>query len=388
MTSLLGRLLRLFPNSVPLEALFTETVARLFETKPGLCIGWLEETGLLSLTSAAKVDDRHVRISSQRSFASLEHHDTSSRPDLLIEVYRSLGEDSKDGGSSVDVVMVECKIGSAEGPEQLRRYAEHLDKMAGFSGKTLLYVTRAYDPKNRDKILAGLNDNVRFEQLRWHDFYRFLQTVEKDTLVEEVMAFMEEQGMARSYCFSATDLVVLSGLPRGFEILDETLGGEVKAELESFAGHRSLRESHSLNEVRWFRRYLTRAQLHGLDLFCDVGYQMGKVEESAPASILHIPADGYPAAFVGLEAQPGAVGREVSVAAMKRITLNENWDPYNLDNPSGWAGVRHVRSFTSLLAEEDHVAAVKRFFVESIRQLKEELTAFKKEHPDLIWDEG
>jgi hypothetical protein len=73
---------------------------------------------------------------------------------------------------------------------------------------------------------------------------------------------------------------------------------------------------------------------------------------------------------------------------MKRIALNEDWEPYNLDNLSGWAGVRHVRSLTSLLAEEDHVAAVKRFFVESIRQLKEELTAFKKEHPELPWAEG
>jgi hypothetical protein len=375
----------MFPDSVPLEDLFTEAVVRLFETRPELCTRWLEEAGLLSLTPAAEVDKRYVRISSQRSFASLEHHDTASRPDLLIEVYRSLGKDSEDGGSVVDVVMVESKICSAEGPEQLRRYAEHLDKMAGFSGKTLLYVTRAYDLKNRDRILAGLNDNVRFEQLRWHDFYRFLQTVEKDALVEEVMAFMEEQSMARSYRFSAADLIALSGLPRGFEILDETLGGEVKAELESLAGHRSLRESHSLNEVRWFRRYLTRAQLHGLDLFCDVGYQMGKVEESAPASILHIPADGYPAAFVGLEAQPGAVGREASIAAMKKIALNEDWEPYNTDNPTGWVGVRRVRNLATLLSEEDHVAAVKSFFVESIRQLREELTAFKKERPDLPW---
>ena len=48
MTSLLGRLVRLFPDSVPLEDLFTEAVARLFETRPELCISWLEEAELLS----------------------------------------------------------------------------------------------------------------------------------------------------------------------------------------------------------------------------------------------------------------------------------------------------------------------------------------------------
>lgn len=79
--------------------------------------------------------------------------------------------------------------------------------------------------KNKEEILSGIGGNVRFEQLRWHDFYRFLLTVEKDVLVEEVMAFMEEQGMARSYRFSPTELIALSGVPRAFEIFDETLGG-------------------------------------------------------------------------------------------------------------------------------------------------------------------
>jgi hypothetical protein len=327
-----------------------------------------------------------VRISSQRPFASLEHHGTASRPDLVIEVYRSSGKDSKDSGSVTDVVMVESKIGSREGQEQLKRYAELLHGMTDFGSKTLLYITRAYDPKDPDEILSGLGENVRFEQLRWHDFYRFLQTVENDTLVEEVMAFMEEQGMARTYRFSTADLMALSGVPRAFEIFDETLGGEVKVELESFAGNQAMRETQSIRELRWHRRYNTRALLHGWDLFCDVGYQLGRVDESAHSSILRLPADGYPAIFAFLEAQPVAEGRETSVAAMRQIALNEDWEAYNLDNPAAWAGVRRVRSLASLLQEKDHIEAVQRFFVDSIRQLREELTAFKKEHPELLWE--
>ncbi len=42
-------------------------------------------------------------------------------------------------------------------------------------------------------------------------------------------------------------------------------------------------------------------------------------------------------------------------------------------------------SLATVLGEEDHVAAVKSFFTESIGQLREELTAFKKEHPELPW---
>jgi len=41
-------MLRLFPQSVPLEDLFTEAVARLFERRPELCVAWLRSAGLLS----------------------------------------------------------------------------------------------------------------------------------------------------------------------------------------------------------------------------------------------------------------------------------------------------------------------------------------------------
>lgn len=71
MTSLLGRLLRLFPESVPLEDLFTEAVARLFETRPQLCLAWLEEIGLLT-----RARQEYVRVTSQRTLVALEHHDT------------------------------------------------------------------------------------------------------------------------------------------------------------------------------------------------------------------------------------------------------------------------------------------------------------------------
>ncbi len=182
--------------------------------------------------------------------------------------------------------------------------------------------------------------------------------------------------------------MALSGVPRAFEIFDETLGGEVKAELESFAEKKVRREVHSLWEVRTHLRYQARALLHEHDLLCDAGYQLGKVGDAAHASILRIQADGYPAAFVFLEARSGAVGRETSVAAMRQIALNEDWEPYNLNNPSGWAGVRRTISLADVLHEADHVATIKQFFIESIRQLRNELTAFKKEYPDLPWSGG
>ena len=371
MASLLGRLLRLFPESVPLEDLFTEAVARLFEIRPQLCLAWLKSVGLLT-APVVDTGQAYIRVSSQRTFTALDHHDTDSRPDLIIEIYRS-PEESAEDGVVTDVVMIESKIGSKEGPEQLRRYAEHLDRMAGFGNKTLAYITRSYDPKDSGDVLSGLSGNIGFKQLRWHDFYRFLQTIEKDALLEEVMTFMEEQGMASSYRFSAADLIALSGVPRAFEIFDETLGGEVKAELESFAGSKIRRESRGLDHIRRFGLYIVTAQLHGDDLYSNVGYQMST-------------SDGYPEASVTLQTRPKAVGRESSIEAMRKISLRDGWEGHELNNLTEWSYVTRAVSLTQMLPEEDHVAAVQIFFIESIHQLREELTAFKGENPDLPWN--
>ena len=186
--------------------------------------------------------------------------------------------------------------------------------------------------------------------------------------------------MASSYRFSATDLMALSGVPRAFEILDETLDEEVKAELESFAGNKLKREPEAMNNLRFHRRYVVMVPLHGWHLVCYAGYQMRTPGDYTAA--LRVP-DDYPVIVVALEAQPGAAGREASVAAMKRIGLNEGWETYSTDDPRGWAGARRTRSLAVLLSEQDHIGAVKNFFIDSIQQLRAELTAFIKERPDL-----
>ncbi len=369
MTSLLGKLVRLFSHHRRIEDLFTEAIARLFERQPELCLSWLDELELITPISGE--DQRYIHVITQKPFVALEEHGSGSRPDLIVEVHHAVEDNELN--NLAEVVMIESKIGSIEGGDQLPRYAAHLSAMSA-SRKTLIYITRAYDPKDPDDIEAAAKD-IKFRQLRWHDFYKFLQNTEKDALVEEVMLFMEEQGMARSYRFSTADLMALSGVPRAFEIFDETLGGEVRTKLESFAGNRPRREAVGLDGVRRFGTYQLVAPLHDWDLFCRLGY------------LLHMP-DGYPAAVVKLQTKPRAIGREASIAAMKRIILLDGWNGYVLDDSSEWSLVEREKGLAHVLSETDHIAAVKHFFIESIHQLRDELTAFKKEHPDLPWNGG
>ncbi len=176
MTSLLGRLLPLFVGPRRVEDLFTEAVARLFERHPELCLSWLDDLGLI--TPVSPEDQRYIRVTTQKTFVALDEHDRGSRPDLIVKVHQTVEHTEPE--NSVEVVMIESKIGSIEGEDQLQRYAGHLSDMSG-KKKTLVYITRAYDPKVDTEITSKL-DNVQFKQLRWHDFYRFLHSTEKDAL--------------------------------------------------------------------------------------------------------------------------------------------------------------------------------------------------------------
>jgi len=178
--------------------------------------------------------------------------------------------------------------------------------------------------------------------------------------------------MARSHRFSTADLMALSQVPQALGILDETLDDEVRAKLASFAGSKpKLAYSEIKDGV-----YRVRAPLHR-NFNCIAGYYL-----------LSDTTDGYPAMIAGLDIYKGATGSDRVIAAMKEIARREDWHSYDLDSSERWAGVWRETSIASLLAEENHVEAAKRFFIESIHQLRDELMAFKKEHPDLPWNGG
>jgi hypothetical protein len=153
-------MLRLFPESVPLEDLFTEAVARLFETRPELCVAWLREVGALPPGREAAGGGARVRTRLQKWLGNLDHREAASRVDLMIEVLWPPEGGAAGSAAPADVVVVESKVGSREGEGQLRRCAEHLHGMEGYGSKALLYVTRGYDPKEASRSLRGCERQV------------------------------------------------------------------------------------------------------------------------------------------------------------------------------------------------------------------------------------
>lgn len=180
------------------------------------------------------------------------------------------------------------------------------------------------------------------------------------------------EGVAKEHRLSATDLIALSGLPRAIGILEETIDGEVREELARFSGNKPKRISTNLmQQIRADEGYFVYAQLDKEEGFgCYVGYALRN-------------PDGYPRLQVGLFADAAAARSAVTRSTIERISRLQGWQsvPENTEEHE----VRRERNVASLLDKENHVVAVKTFYIDSIRRLEEELTTFKKDHPELPW---
>jgi hypothetical protein len=155
LTSLLVGLLRSFPG-IGKENSFAEAVALLFGTRPQICLALLQGKNLIGPRESEDMVWESCDVVTQKWFRALENHDyKDSRVDLFIRLHRFLEANPGMRDAGPDVVMVESKIDSKEGEGQLRRYAEHLERMPNLGSKTLVYITRGYDPKAQRKLLMG-----------------------------------------------------------------------------------------------------------------------------------------------------------------------------------------------------------------------------------------
>jgi len=343
------RLLSLYPETVPLEDYFTEIIAHLFSIQPELFLSWFEQLGILDQQSL--VD---IRIVTQHSMDALEHHEFSSRFDLLIEL---------DDGIQVDWVVIESKLGSTEGPNQLRRYAEHLANNSAIRHGILVFITRDYEPKNREIILDNLPLNrVIFVQLRWNDFYHFLRRQQSSAFIKEVLGFMKELQMNHSNQFTATDIVALSGLKKVYGLMQATLNEEVKSRFKEITGINPLLTD--VNQLQNNRYFLWAWPTP--DWWIGIGFSFASDE-----------GNEYPTVRLQLEVSTRAkpMSRHQIIEAMRAIANRAEWRSYNLSTTRAWSGVLREHSLRTVLGSDDHVIGTRKIclaLLEEVREIKQQ----------------
>jgi len=97
--------------------------------------------------------------------------------------------------------LLENKIGSSEGYEQLTRYGKILDKYNNSYETYLRYCTKFYDKKDFR--------SHNFLQFRWHDISKFLKKWESTELINDYLQFLKEHHMDYNTTFSASDIIAL-----------------------------------------------------------------------------------------------------------------------------------------------------------------------------------
>ncbi|WP_008311369.1 PD-(D/E)XK nuclease family protein [Leptolyngbya sp. PCC 6406] len=362
--ALFSQLLRLHKGNIPLEDFFTEVVAYFLSKNKEILFSWLKHNDILNSEDYLAAD-----ITTQKTYKHPINGD--KRPDIVIEL---------SNGESCDLIFIESKVGSSEGYNQLSDYAEILNQLPEYRHKFLIYVTRDFDPKKESKIFENIPDvirnfNVKFKQLRWHQFYQFLTTQVNSEISQEITIFMQEHRMAQSNQFSPVDISALVNFLPALKLMEAVMWGKVVAQFEKVLGRNKKREiakRHALQWIQWHGRYILVSQMPD-GWSCFMGFFMQPVES--------VDSSGYPSVQLVLQVEPKSPKRQEIINGLRQIANDSSWHSYNLDASSTWSGITLQRSLREFLSMEDHVSAIEDFFLEALSELKN----IRQQYPQLPW---
>ncbi len=348
--SLFTNLFNLHSGNKPREDFFTEIVAYFLSLNNDILLDWLKHHSIIN-------DDNYssIKISTQQEHKGIESHTEDSRLDIVVEL---------STGLTTDVIFIESKIGSKEGWEQLKKYADILSNLPNIRHRILIYITRDYDPKEEIKTPAfNLEPKVIFYQLRWHQFYTRLQQHSTDILAQKILTFMRNNRMSHTNQFSSVDLLTMVNYNKTLHLMESTLNDEVQHEFkQAFGG--VIKGAASRTQWKWDERYIiyTHFSPSTWDLWCGLGY-FGL----NPSNLTDYP---YLGIFLQVSHRFGQ--RPKIIESMQKI-INDKpnlWTPSNLKVLPAWSGIFYRKSLQEFLSEKDQLSAIKLFFQESIKELK------------------
>ncbi len=342
-------------DRIPLEDFFTEVFAYLLKTHPNILSDFIKHFSIASV-----IDLEQVYVSTQESFDTLPEHTSSSRPDIFIELV---------SGNQKHIIFIESKIGSVEGWDQLKRYAEHLNEFKNIKLGILVYITRDYEPKNSGDILENcVTERIHFLQIRWYRVFDLLKKYKDDFLVDEIIRFMEVNDMSQNRQFSAVDILALTNFPRIKSIMDETIRENVYEEFKKIVGTVN---DNALIQLKKHNRYIiTSGQNQGM--WIGLGYWIDP-------SIM----SNYPDIGVIIEIDPRSDIRDEVLKAMSEIAHSnpDKWRTYNVNETKAWAGITQRKPLHYFMSGEDHVALVKEYFLGTLK----DICSIKEMYPNFPW---
>lgn len=348
-TNLFRQLLRLHRGGTPQEDFTTELARTALLQNRDFAMRWLRAVGVVVGGDAA------IDVQTQVVVPRLEHHGTDSRIDLVIIVSHE---------AAIALVFVEAKVDAGEGDGQLERYAELLAARADVTARHLVYLTATFDPKPAPAV-----QGIRFHCARWHEFHRLLQKSKPSPLNVEILRFMESSGLSQGDRFSPSDLIALRSLQRITNLMDAVLRGEVYARMRELTGW-TYPDSNLLKHLRNTGAWSWEARWDNAVVGLMVGFMQPDTDDPT----------AYPIAAVEFWVGPDAPARGALRHSIQQTCAVGEWKPRFLDGGDDRIGMRLEKPIETVLAEENQVAALKRFFLEGL----EKATAWMQVHPDVF----
>lgn len=338
--------LKLKAKNNPLEDYLTEVFSFVLRSDLELLNDFLIQFGIIE-NRVGSYD-----ITTQVVLNKINKHSTDSRPDMAIFLEKK-------------AIFFENKINSKEGINQLKRYAEHLDKITD-EEKTLVYLTKYFDLKNTEKIFSNCNGNIDFIQIRWYEIYKFFKKHKSNPIVFELLLFMKQINLSMNNQFTPYDIITLTHFTNVREMMDETMFGEVSIKFTEINKGIS-KKSASMTELRNHDRYIYYRK-HKELMWSGLGYWMNSANEK-----------DYPDIGIFLEVSPQSSHRkEIILTFQSIIKENKSWKPYNLSNPKAWSGITYGKSIQSFLSEESQIEKIKEFLIKGLDQLEQFFLKYEK----------
>jgi len=297
-----------------------------------------------------------IRVFTQRTYRKLNWHNVDSRPDLVITFRHKDNE---------HILFIENKIGSAEGLDQLERYADHLREHRSTGYFThLLYITKYYDPKNE-----GILDSFKgsgFTQIRWYQVYNWLLQFKTDLYCSQVLDYMGEMQLNMSRKFTPIDIYAIQNAQRLQSMLDETLDGKVLEKFTELFG-RPKQWSHRTTQLRDNNLYiLTNDQTDWKFISC--GFEFTEEE--------------YPLLTVIIEVYPNCGMKEEAKNIVQNFCEdNIDWHFNSPSDENDYFYGYTAKSLVDFLSTEDHINSIQEYLIEKL----EDLYQLKIKNKQLIW---
>ncbi|MGG3889634.1 PD-(D/E)XK nuclease family protein [Metabacillus fastidiosus] len=297
-----------------------------------------------------------IQVFTQRTYNKLATHTVDSRPDIVI---------SFTYNNKKHLLFIENKIGSAEGVNQLSRYADHLREHRKNGYYThLIYITKYYDPKEEDIL-----DNFKgsgFTQIRWYQIYNWLLQFKADLYCSQVLEYMEELQLNKSRKFTPIDIYAIQNAQRLQSMLDEALDGKVSAKFSELFG-KPKQWSHRTTQLRDNNLYILINDQSDWK-FIGCGFEFTEEE--------------YPLLTVFIEVHPNCGDKEET----KKVIQNFCGDTadWNFNQPSDENDYFYgycAKSLVYFLSNDDHIDSIQEYLIAKL----EELHILKINNKQLKW---